>query len=301
MSSFLTQILADPDTGESLEPINYEYYLNNTTGAKFPIVNGVANLLTGSHVTQQQPALHEAANSQFDYRDHYEKDAVLVDYFEEDEALVTRNERNRNRQAVMNEVPASVKTILDVGCGGAWVAGEFVPKGVNVISMDISSVNPTGAKQKYPQPNHEAIIADAMHLPFKNESIDCIIASEIIEHVPNPSLFINSLLNKLKTGGVLILMTPYNEKIRYHLCVHCNRPTPQNAHLHSFTESSIRTFIPRSVYTRTDAICNNYFLKLRLYNLLSFLPYGAWKLVDNFANSIARKPLHLLTVITKNG
>lgn len=300
MSSFLLQILADPVSGAPLESVNDEYYLNRENGIKYPIIQDVARLLPDSIIETRGAGVHASHGSNFDYRDHYEKDAALVDYFKEDEALVTRNERKRNRQAIIKEVPVDAQIILDIGCGGAWVAETFLPRGVKVISMDISSINPVRAKEKYPQSNHEAIVADGMSLPFKPNSIDCIISSEVIEHVPDPAKFLQSLLSKIKPGGRLILMTPYDEKIRYHLCVHCNKPTPQNGHLHSFSESKMTALAAaQNTEAETEAFCNKYFLKLRLYNLLSFLPFPAWKFIDDAANTLARKPLSLLTVIRK--
>ena len=68
------------------------------------------------------------------------------------------------------------------------------------------------------------------------ESFDIIVASEIIEHVYDPKMFIDCLLDILKPSGKIIITTPYNEKIPLSLCVHCNQLTPGNAHLHSFNE-----------------------------------------------------------------
>ncbi len=300
MSSFLSGILADPATGDTLEKENTGYFINQTNGTRYPIQNNIPNFLieTPGKFVQDSP-IHSSSHTNFDYQGHYERDAELVDYFQEDEALVTKNERERNRQAIINQVPGSARVILDIGCGGTWVAAAFLPKGRQVISMDISSINPAKALEKYPQENHAAIIADAFNLPFKNESLDCIIASEVIEHVINPRKFVESVLQKLKPGGKLILMTPYNEKIRYHLCVHCNQPTPQNGHLHSFDETKILSLFPGNFESKAIAFCNNYLLKVRLYNLLSFLPFKAWRLIDSTANRLFPKPLSLMTTVVK--
>ena len=71
------------------------------------------------------------------------------------------------------------------------------------------------------------LIADAYKLPFNPNTLDCIVASEIMEHTFNPEKFISNLLNVLKPGGKIIITTPYDEQINYHLCVHCNHPTPE--------------------------------------------------------------------------
>ena len=44
--------------------------------------------------------------------------------------------------------------------------------------------------------------------PFKKNTFDCIIASEIIEHLDNPLDFLKNCNNALKPGGMLLLTTP---------------------------------------------------------------------------------------------
>ena len=111
-----------------------------------------------------------------------------------------------------------------------------MPKGVNVYSLDISETNPAKAVKLYPLENHFAIAADSFHLPFTDGSFDCVIASEIIEHIVDPAKFIKELFRVVKKGGQLIITTPYKEKIIYYLCIHCNNKTPAHAHIHSFDE-----------------------------------------------------------------
>jgi len=296
MKPFLLDLLAEPCTNEPLHTNGDNYLINSRSGKHYQIISGVPDFLIG----QQNEAPGNCENTVlFDYRDHYEKDAVEFNYFQEDESLLTRNERLRSRQMVINSVPANAVSILDIGCGSAWVAAYFLRLNKQVISMDISTTNPIKALKMYDYPNHAAVIADAFYLPFKNNSIDCIIASEVIEHVPDPARFIKSTISKLKSGGKLILITPYNEKIEYYLCIHCNKPTPKNAHLHSFNESSIKNLTGDGIELKTTAFCNKIFLKLRLYNLLSFLPFSLWQLTDKFANLIFRKPVIFHIEITK--
>jgi 2-polyprenyl-3-methyl-5-hydroxy-6-metoxy-1,4-benzoquinol methylase len=149
--------------------------------------------------------------------------------------------------------------------------------------------------------NHAAVVADAYHLPFKKNSFDVIIASEIMEHVSDPKLFISELMKALKPTGKLIITTPYNEKIQYYLCVHCNKPTPKNAHLHSFNEKNITNFIPSQFSNYSlEKFSNKYLVRLRLNLLLSFLPFQLWKIIDSVANHFLKKPMRFLIEIKNN-
>ena len=212
---------------------------------RFPVKENVPVLLTATvddmlSTTEQ----HVHAGTQFQYKEHYQNDAVAYDYTEESQHPVEKEEINRLRKNIAANVPENAAWILDVGCGGAWLAKTLVPTGKHVISMDISDINPIKALKNIPDANHHALVADVFELPIKANSIDCIIASEIIEHVPDPKRFMAALYAAVKPGGRLIITTPYNEFIRTSLCIHCNRLTPHNAHLHSFTETTMSKYLP---------------------------------------------------------
>jgi len=53
------------------------------------------------------------------------------------------------------------------------------------------------------------IIADAMALPFKDASLDCVLASELIEHLKYPFLFVDEVERVLKLGGCVIITIPF--------------------------------------------------------------------------------------------
>ncbi|NLT50772.1 MAG: class I SAM-dependent methyltransferase, partial [Ignavibacteria bacterium] len=161
----------------------------------------------------------------FRYAEHYKKDAAEFDYFEE-RCGATEHDERRLREYIISLIPNSVDTILDVGCGSAWIAKNMLPKHKKVISLDISVTNPKKALSIYPFSNHSGLTADSFFLPFRSNSFSCIVASEIIEHVVSPADFVKELIRVLKPSGKLIISTPYKEKIQYVLCIHCNRTTP---------------------------------------------------------------------------
>ncbi|AFH48970.1 SAM-dependent methyltransferase [Ignavibacterium album JCM 16511] len=236
----------------------------------------------------------------FDYLNHYKTDAEEFDYFENRIGAAEHEER-RVREVILSQVDKNVKTILDVGCGSGWVAKEFLKKNIKVISLDISKSNPQKVKELYPSQNHYQIVADSFKLPFHSNSIDCVIASEIIEHVVEPKLFLKELFRVVSRDGRLIISTPYKEKIRYVLCIHCNEKTPVNAHLHSFDENILRDLYNRDDFKKFSSIIfgNKALIYLRTHILLKYLPLSLWLAVDWLANKIYNKPLHIVSVYQK--
>jgi len=300
--NFFVDLLIDPGTRERLLFDQASNTLVSTkSGRKFSFIEYVPRIILEENQNILKSGIHLEYDSNFNYTDHYQKDAVLFDYSGKNLPAITRDEIRRLQESIINEITEDMSVILDVGCGNGWASKKLIPLGKKVISMDISSENPVKAVREVRHKNHAGLIADAYNIPLKENSVDCIIASEILEHVPDPKTFITGLIRLLKHKGKLIITAPYNEKIEYNLCVHCNRPTPRFAHLHSFNENNIRQFIPENGITwKTKKFINKYLLQIRSHVILKFLPFSLWKYFDNLFNSLFHKPLRLQLVISKS-
>jgi 2-polyprenyl-3-methyl-5-hydroxy-6-metoxy-1,4-benzoquinol methylase/uncharacterized protein YbaR (Trm112 family) len=263
---------------------------------RFVIKDNVPILLTATEeLSLTQTEQHTGAGSAFHYKEHYQNDAATYDYFKTTENPIERAEHDRLHQQILSQIPADADWILDAGCGGGWLAGALSKSGKKVISMDISDINPIKAINNVPSPNHFGLVADVYELPLRDGSVDCIVAAEIIEHVSDPKRFLAALSKALKPGGKLIVTTPYNERIQASLCIHCNRLTPHNAHLHSFTESSITRCLPDNAKNPTTKVFNNKVLvRLGLQRILSVLPLGLYNMVDGLCNTLTKKRAYRL-------
>lgn len=85
--------------------------------------------------------------------------------------------------------------ILDIACNKTDLH-SFMSD--DVIGIDINITNYTD----------NVIKADAEYLPFKDDAFGTIFAGEIIEHVPNPYLFLQEVERTLKKNGKFVLTTP---------------------------------------------------------------------------------------------
>lgn len=91
--------------------------------------------------------------------------------------------------------------ILDVGSGSGMSAWA-IP---NVIALDINR-----AKLRFLNGWHHVPVIEgsAFALPFSDASFDCVICSEMIEHLPADERIFQELVRVLAPGGQLILGTP---------------------------------------------------------------------------------------------
>ena len=290
MKDWFLNILRDPQTGETLVCDPDRQRLDSGTNS-YRICDDVP-LFVDDKPKHEHP---------FDYVKHYTTDAELFDYFEEESDKLMSCHLERLRETVMRMVPKSAALLLDAGCGSAFVAGRFCRQGVRVVSMDIAKANACKALSKYPVENHAALVADAYALPFADQTFDCIMASEIIEHTVDPQGFLASLLQKLKSGGTLVVSTPYRERIAYSLCIHCNCKTPHNAHLHSFDKEKVRKMLaPLPAHVeKMRLVGNKALLRSHLTLLFSKMGYPVWSFVDRVANKLVPKAEHFVIVIKK--
>ena len=237
------------------------------------------------------------------YIKHYEKDAEIFDYFQNHTCKVTVDDWNRLHQTILSKIKnlAENSIVIDVGAGNGWAAEKLVTKCGKFISIDISEKNLKTISSIINRNNFFAIQADAMNMPFADNSIDYIISSEVIEHLPNPEKFIEEMYRILKPNGKIIISTPYKEKIKYNLCIYCNTLTPANAHLHSFDENNLLKLTNncKNSKVKFHTFGNKVLHFARCYIFLQFLPLKLWHYVDKLANFFINKKLHIIMTIKK--
>jgi SAM-dependent methyltransferase len=108
--------------------------------------------------------------------------------------------------------------VIDVGCGQGRHSFEAFRRGANVIAFDqnagdLNDVDEVlqAMKDQGEVPasaRAEAVKGDALDLPFADGTFDCVIASEILEHVPQDDKAIAELVRVLKPGGALAITVP---------------------------------------------------------------------------------------------
>jgi ubiquinone/menaquinone biosynthesis C-methylase UbiE len=90
-------------------------------------------------------------------------------------------------------------TLIDVGCGSGPYRRLVEPHVETYLGIDY----PAGSGQ----PN-ASVYADAMRLPVRDASVDTVLCTEVIEHLPRPAECFAEFVRVLRPGGHLILTTP---------------------------------------------------------------------------------------------
>ena len=98
--------------------------------------------------------------------------------------------------------------ILDVGCGGGLISEPLSRLGANVTGIDASEKNIKIAKLHSAKSNLNIRYLKKSPENFNEyEKFDIILNLEIVEHVENVQLFINSCHKLLKKNGIMFTAT----------------------------------------------------------------------------------------------
>ena len=105
------------------------------------------------------------------------------------------------------------KRVLDAACGSGYGTAMLAESASSVIGIDISR-----EAVGYARSNYAAAAAagaeidfsegDCLALPFTDESLDVVVAFEIVEHLKDATGFLRELRRVLRPGGLLLLSTP---------------------------------------------------------------------------------------------
>ena len=108
--------------------------------------------------------------------------------------------------------------VLDLGCGFGRHAFEAARRGASVVALDagpdeVAQVRATlGAMVEAGEltAGHPAtaVQGDALALPFADATFDRVIASEVLEHIPDDTAAMRELARVLRPGGAMAVTVP---------------------------------------------------------------------------------------------
>jgi len=200
-------------------------------GKHYPVIDGIVDLYL-----PEKSIMTQSVNmkNQYENRGKFE----------------SRLKVERERRDITVEL-AEGDTLLEIGCADGVMTAELSKRIPNIVASDISL---TYLRQAKKNASARFVRLDIHELPFENESFDCVVCTEVLEHVYSPYKALDEIHRILKPEGCLILSVPNNMtfiRIFRHLMKqkeYFSRLNMMNMHINFFDTGSILELLRKSGY-----------------------------------------------------
>jgi SAM-dependent methyltransferase len=142
-------------------------------------------------------------------------------------------------------------TVLDLGCGEGRHAFEAYRRGAKVVAVDWgqSEVETTkrwlGAIDEAGEAaaggRYEVVRGDLTALPVPDASVDRVIASEVLEHIPDDATAFAEIARVLKPGGRMAVTVPRYGPERICWALSDEYHANEGGHIRIYTRGVLRT------------------------------------------------------------
>ncbi|MGI9177903.1 MAG: bifunctional 2-polyprenyl-6-hydroxyphenol methylase/3-demethylubiquinol 3-O-methyltransferase UbiG, partial [Pirellulales bacterium] len=100
-------------------------------------------------------------------------------------------------------------TVLDVGCGGGFMAEALARKGATVVGIDPSAPALEAARE---HARAEGLSIDyrlgaGEKVPMESGTVDCVVCVDVLEHVESVDRVLDEVRRVLKPGGIFVFDT----------------------------------------------------------------------------------------------
>ena len=120
-------------------------------------------------------------------------------------SIVTRLYRDHEDETILSQI-GDETFVIDVGCGEGITLGKLVRRfpEKSLIGIDLSRENVDICRsQRLP-----AAMGDSYNLSFRDDSVDCCLFMEVLEHLEKPERALKEIHRVLRDNGLLLVLIP---------------------------------------------------------------------------------------------
>ncbi|HEY0192732.1 MAG TPA: bifunctional 2-polyprenyl-6-hydroxyphenol methylase/3-demethylubiquinol 3-O-methyltransferase UbiG [Kofleriaceae bacterium] len=154
-------------------------------------------------------------------------------------ALLRAESRHRNpwiAAELDRHLGAGLQRVLDLGCGGGFLANYLARRDHHVTGIDTTAENLEVARRYDRTGTVTYLVADACALPFPDASFDVVCAMDLLEHVEDSARLIAEASRVLAPNGLLFFHTFNRTRIANLVVIKgvewFVKNTPKDLHVH---------------------------------------------------------------------
>lgn len=134
-------------------------------------------------------------------------------------------------------LPHGRRSILEIGARDGYHSRPLTEYFEEVTALDLE-------KPAFEYPRVKTVAGDATNLQFPDESFDCVLCAEVLEHIPAVERACRELARVARHE--LIIGVPYRQDTRSGrtTCRNCGKTNPPWAHVNTFDEARLSQLFP---------------------------------------------------------
>jgi SAM-dependent methyltransferase len=118
----------------------------------------------------------------------------------------------RRRAAVLFDYldPQPTERVLDCGCGlGFWLhlLAMLASSELHGVEPDQERLREAASDSSFT--NARVVVGDGLHLPYRDESFDKVLLSEVLEHVEDDAGLLREATRVTRRGGIVAISVPH--------------------------------------------------------------------------------------------
>jgi SAM-dependent methyltransferase len=173
---------------------------------------------------------------------------------------------------VLAMLPETTASVLEIGARHGVMTKKLAARVRSVTALDLSL-------PPFQLDRVTTVAGNVEHLEFEDNQFDCIVCTEVLEHVPDVASAARELARV--TRRYVLIGVPYRQDTRVGrtTCNHCHRINPPYGHLNTFDEARLARLFPALKTVTTEYLAENRertnFFSAWLQDLAGN-PYGAY-------------------------
>lgn len=147
------------------------------------------------------------------------------------------------REACVTDVTRSwsLGTFLEAGAGTGHMSSLFLDRGFQGVAHDLGESSRAAMRERFCGRNGTMRVVDSVD-EIENESVEYLLAFEVLEHIEDDTLALRQWTTKLHRGGRILLSVPAHQR-KY------GRSDAMVGHVRRYERDEIRSLLERCGFT----------------------------------------------------
>lgn len=137
---------------------------------------------------------------------HYHERFIETEEVYLSTAKIYLDELNKELIKLKDQTNKKNINLLDIGCGIGYFLSLAKKDGYDVMGTDISKWVANYVKEHH---GIKVVSGNFLELKLPENYFDVITMWQVIEHLPQPNLFLKKIFTLLNPGGILVIATPH--------------------------------------------------------------------------------------------